>query len=397
MRAAMAEETKMKRGTEASCWSDLPIDILASIIKLLEVRIDIIRFGSVCRAWRNLVSCSREDQNVFPLKTPFNINNYGCIIYLSNASSIPRNRFLQFYPTSTYLVKPLYDDSRTAFLVKVEHHLSGPHKAQLLNLHLQESDINSNEVIDSRNYHVSELCKMYTCKFFCDVSSFDLNSADVTKIFKKVIVYPDDVWTRREDCVVFAMSSSNKLDYWKFGDEQWTTMLTVEFGDMILYNGKVYVFNCMTGHLWIIEISSTKVIWPKKVTQIALHQHPRFRCDLLKSCGDLYLVEPFYLKEGIARYLRVYKLNETQFRKWEMVVCIGGDRVFILGSQDTSPFSISTKNFVRGKGNRIYYRDNFGVCLRNYIPNDIYMEGVVEGPRPREQMNLHAQGTRNPT
>ncbi|XP_050219809.1 F-box protein At2g26160-like [Mercurialis annua] len=370
----MAEGTKMK-STKASYWSDLPSDILASIIKLLEVPIDIIRFRSVCRSWRNSISYSREDHIVFPLKTPFNKNLYP---HISSTSSIPRNEFLQFYPTSTYLVKPQYDDSRTAFLVKVEHRHLGQHKARVLNLRSREEDINGNKVIDSRNYHVSELCKMYTCKFFCDASSVDLNA---TGVIKKVIIYPDDVWTRKEDCVVFITNVSKKLDYWKFGDDKWTTILNVEFGDMILHNGKVYVFDCMTGHLWIIEVSSTKVISLMKATKIALNRSCRFNCDLLKSRGDLYLVEPFYCKEGLDKY-QVYKLNETLRQKWESVVRIGGDRAFVLGSRDTSSFSVSTENLVRVTGNRIYYTDNCRLYIRNYVSN--YMEGIVVGPRPRE-------------
>ncbi|XP_050238039.1 putative F-box protein At3g25750 [Mercurialis annua] len=356
----MAEGTKSR-------WPDLPTDILASIIKLLEVRIDIIRIGSVCRSWRNSIFYSREDQIVFPLKTP--LHN----IYLSQTFSLPKNTFLQFYPTSMYLIKPIYDDSRTAFLVKVEHHYSGRHKARLLDLFSQENDIYGNEVIDSRNYHVSELCKMCTWKSSSERGSFYLNSTD-HKIFKKVILYPDDVWTTRENCVVFAIDSRRKLEYWKFGDEKWTTICNAKFGDMILYNGKVCATEYTIGHIWVIEISSNQVI------KIALHEDfSRYNCAFLKSCGDLYLVGLGHSIAGIAKY-PVYKLNiETPCRNWVRVACIGGgDRIFVLASQHTSSFSVSTNEFVRSEGNKIYKE-----CFPKYYT-------YIECPWTHEQRNLQA-------
>ncbi|XP_050229402.1 F-box protein At2g17036-like [Mercurialis annua] len=278
------------------CWSDLQIDILASIIELLEARIDIIRVGSVCHSWRNSVAyCHSSD-----LQGSLEKYCFGRIKF---------PKCLNFYLTITYMVKPICQDYNS-FLIEVDHHHSSPsqHKARLLHLITPRNKTGiifySKEVIDSRNYHVSEMCIKHTLKYIPDPS-----------LFKKLIVYPDNYWTKREDCMVLAINRCGNLIYCKLGDWNWKKMNTnseSNFKDIIVCNGKLYAVDWR--RLWVIGFPSSDYVM-------------NFVCELIpgsknlvESCGDLYLISAAFHQEN-----QIYKLRDCKY--WELVQGIN-DRIF---------------------------------------------------------------------
>ncbi|XP_050229403.2 putative F-box protein At3g25750 [Mercurialis annua] len=322
------------------CWSDLPIDILASIIKLLEARIDIIRVGSVCQSWRNSIAYYRSSAKgnvISPLALPFHDS-----LQKYSSCRIKTPKFLNFYLTITYMVKPICQDSKS-FLIEVDHHHLGQHKARLLHLVTRNNDtsFHRNGVVDSRNYHVSELCRNYTLRYI-----YDSSSNRKISIFKKVIIYPDNDRTRREDCVVFAINLSGNLIYSKFGDGDWKMISknTDDFEDMIVYNGQVYAVDWWS-HLWIIDCSSSDY-FIKSVCE-SIREGPA-KNNLVESCGDLYLIIV-----SVHKGIKVYKLRDCKY--WDLVRNIDGrffpvpkritdDRIFFVPMGYNSSFSISAKD-----------------------------------------------------
>ncbi|XP_050211951.1 putative F-box protein At3g25750 [Mercurialis annua] len=318
-------------------WSDLPIDIIASIIELLKARIDIIRVGSVCQSWRNSVAYYRSSAKgnvISPLELPVHDSlqkycNYGI--------KIPK--FLNFYVTITYIVKPTCKGTKS-FLVEVDHHHLGQHKARLLRRVRRKfkKDIifHRNEVVDSRNYHVSEVCKRHTLKHFSDRSS-----ERMTSLFQKVIVYPDNDRTSKEDCVVFAITEGY-LIYCKFGDWDWKKMngKSWEFEDIIVYNGRVYAVDFQS-RLWVICFSSSSDYFMNSVCDQLIGERLQ-RNYLVESCGDLYLLVSTVFHQEI----KIYKLKDYKY--WDLVPSIN-DRIFFIDDPDNSPysssFSISTKYY----------------------------------------------------
>ncbi|XP_050229404.1 putative F-box protein At3g25750 [Mercurialis annua] len=328
-------------------WSDLPIDILASIIKLLEAPIDIIRVGGVCRSWRNSISycCDYKKNILSPLKFPFIYQkkkipfDVSVDKYLFNETCKSKFLLLYFHLTVTYLVKPICDDSSSPsnkFLIEVDHWNLKKHEARVLNIVSEKKShdntfFHRNYEIDSRNYHVSEICKKYTLKYMSGSSS------DIIPFFyKKVILYPDN---DREDCVVFAINRG-ELIYCKFGDWDWKTMNTNnwEFEDIILYNGKVYAVD-RRSRLWVIGFSSSHYYMNSVCDQLIGQRLRRNR--LVESCGDLYVLVSVLVHQET----KIYKLKDYKY--WDLVQSVN-DRIFFIPASYTSydsSFSISAKDY----------------------------------------------------
>ncbi|XP_050229405.1 putative F-box protein At3g25750 [Mercurialis annua] len=344
------------------------MDILASIFKLLKARIDIIRVGSVCQSWRNSVAyyhSSAKGNVISPLELPFHDSLQK---YCFDGMRIPK--FLNFYVTITYMVKPTCQDSKSLF-IEVDHHHLGQHKARILNLGTRniKNDINfyRKDVVDSRNYHVSEICRRHTLKHFSGPGA-----ERMTSLFRKVIVYPDNDRTIKEDCVVFAIARGY-LVYCKFGEWDWKQMNKYcwEFEDIIVYNGKVYAVD-RRSRLWVIGFSSSDYYMNCVCDQLINELRSK---TLVESCGDLYLL----VTAAVRQETKIYKLKDCKY--WDLVQSLN-DQIFCIGdaynSSYNSSFSISTKDYpelnesvylVRPWTTNDYLCKNF---LLNALSDDIY-------------------------
>ncbi|XP_030973382.1 putative F-box protein At1g65770 [Quercus lobata] len=325
-------------------WSALPKELLPSIGKTAQARIDVVRFRSVYASWRSIIPPLRGISPPLLLPFPFAINSAGGQSSLSQST--------------IYRLEPLNDNpnlstcSSKSWLVNVEE--SEPGRVRLLNLlsslHIRFVTGSFKKVINLLDFRVVEVAKAYKLQH-----SSGMNIAGVNK----VVLFPNSAWTSCvEDKLIFGLFHEGKLGYVKYGDKNWTLVdhRNFYYDDITVYKGQPYVVDRLGTVSWID--SSMKLIRfspPLPLCALGDHKH------LVESCGELYVVDRFFDRHDLRRYLvcpktvhiGVYKLDR-EWGRWVMVKNLG-DQVFILGN-DCS-FSVSATEFSGCKGNCIYFTD----------------------------------------
>ncbi|CAK7355610.1 unnamed protein product [Dovyalis caffra] len=304
------------------------------ISKRLDSRVDILRFRAVCTSWRCSVSLPSFDQELpLILDVPDPIS----VAALLFQTTISRMELVRKDPNSS---SPSL--SKT-WLVKVGESNYG--KLQLFNPLTNQEIKHCLAPLSLDEFMFVELSKAFLLKLPSGSSVFGIN---------KVVLFP--VSANSSDGTEFgilAIFHEVELAYWKYGDENWILLDTLEnaqYDDIIVYRAQVYVVDRWGTVSWI-DSSLNVIQYSPSLYSCGGQKH------LVECCGDLYVVD------------RVYKLDE-EWGKWIDVKSLD-DKVFVLG-MDCS-FSFSSREFNGGKGNCIYYVDNDDYVDTGLSPESIHV------------------------
>ncbi|KAL4645642.1 hypothetical protein ACB092_02G249100 [Castanea dentata] len=338
-------------------WSDLPKELLPTIGKSLDTRIDIVRFRSVCNSWRSSVPSNNSPR--FPIKFP-----YPSTI---SSSTAPTQTPAYLCESTIYLLQSLNPSSTSssykAWLVKVEQDSNTGCKYPNITLNLLE-------------FRVIELAKAYTLRLRDRVGVVRIGSTNEIvepilpsdssiRSVTKVVMFPNSPWTNVNDSAVFVIFGAGRLGFAKSGAESLTVVDSngFEYDDIILYKGQFYVIDTLGNVSWIDNSSLKLVPFLPPLCGLGSQKH------LVESCGTLYVVDRYFNTERrrlehTNRYVRdcdgskvvdfkVYKLDE-EWGRWELENSLG-DRAFVLGNDCC--LSISAEEFTGYKRNCIYFND----------------------------------------
>nr|XP_023890156.1 putative F-box protein At1g65770 [Quercus suber]POE63852.1 f-box protein [Quercus suber] len=271
--------------------SELPEELLLPIGKGLDTRIEILRFRGVCKSWRSAISCSDFIPR-FPLNFP-------------NPSAPPLRRLRR----------------RLAWLALFHDAADHLHQQTICLLH----ETILYRLTPSASSDKGWLIKIEDCK--CKMHLLDPHR-----------------------------QSDGKLGHAKCGDESLTCLgeKDMEFDDVIVYEGQVYVVDRF-GIGWWIRINDSTLdlveVWnPCGSDSLKTQKH------LVESDGTIYIVDRHLDREWRGGHyacvvgFKVYKKNEWD--EWVLEESLG-DRAFILRC-DCS-LSISTREFFGYEGNCIYF------------------------------------------
>ena len=301
--------------------SDLPMELLERTGKSLDIRIDVLRFRSVCNSWRSSIPSSS---------------------FHSNSPRFPHTSWSWWLPaclceSTLYRLQRLNPPTpdEGLLLIKVD-------ESNLGNLRLLDPYRNRNEVVSLNllDFRVLEFTKAYTLK--CQCNCHTPTRAGINKVLK----VPNSARTNVNDCAVFIVYSTGILSFAKCEDENLTRVgdQGIRYEDIIVYEGLFYVVDRL-GRVWWIREPLELVEFMPRLPQSDLYSWRKYLVD---SCGALYAVD-----RG-RDCPKVYKMDRDKSEPWDLVNNLG-DRAFVLGNDCC--FSVSTEEFYGFKRNCIYFTD----------------------------------------
>nr|POE77061.1 f-box protein [Quercus suber] len=227
--------------------SELPSELLLQIGKGLDTRIEILRFRGVCKSWCSTISCSDFIPR-FPLKFP---NPFPpprrrrrrrlswLAVSHDEVDHLHQQTICLLHEAIFYRLTPSASSDK-GWLIKVEDckmHLLDPHRERY------ESD--SPNILPNNfvllDYGAVELTRAHTLQIQSLIPIGRVN---------KVVMF--------NDCHVFVVYGDGKLGHAKCGDESLTCLgeKDMEFDDVIVYEGQVYVVDRF-GIVWWIKINDS--------------------------------------------------------------------------------------------------------------------------------------------
>ncbi|GAB2267802.1 hypothetical protein Dimus_002777 [Dionaea muscipula] len=347
-------------------WSRLPPELLQDIANDLDNSIYIIRFRSVCSAWRTAVIPPLRLPSPLPIPST---NSFAA--QFGGFSLSKRTIFLLSPPDRT--PNQTSNPGPKSWMVKTEeiapagtYHLFNP---------LMRTPVNSfptcfPRLIDLSDVGAHELGQEYVLKFVNHVLGRDHSSLYMEKV----------AFLSRNalDYVILTIHISGKLAIFRSGAEKWVIIndLQSPFDDVIVFNGKFYAVD-VTGRMVVVQVGDNGATDARLLTLVA---KPIFGGDkkcLVKSGKDLLLVDVFngipqdnsdeeleeeeeegdnYFDDEYIRrntlWFQVFKLDVND-QKWVRVDRLD-DRVLFL--DDNCAFSASASSDLHGcKGNCIWY------------------------------------------
>ncbi|KAM3709923.1 hypothetical protein ACJW31_02G211300 [Castanea mollissima] len=341
-------------------WSDLPKELLPTIGKSLDTRIDIVRFRSVCNSWRSSVPSNNSPR--FPIKFPYPST-------ISSSTAPTQTPAISAKTLSIYY---------KAWLVKVEQDSNTGCKLRFFDpISNRRIAIRyPNITLNLLEFRVIELAKAYTLRLRDRVGVVRIGSTNEIvepilpsdssiRCMTKVVMFPNSPWTNVNDPAVFVIFGAGRLGFAKPGAESLTVVGNngFEYDDIILYKGQFYAIDTLGNVSWIDNSSLKLIPFLPPLCGLGSQKH------LVESCGSLYVVDRYFNKERrrvehTNRYVRdcdgskvvdfkVYKLDE-EWGRWELEKSLG-DRAFVLGNDCC--LSISAEEFTGYKRNCIYFND----------------------------------------
>ncbi|KAK4583789.1 hypothetical protein RGQ29_021782 [Quercus rubra] len=314
-------------------WSELPKELLPTIGKNLDTRIDIARFRSVCNSWRSSIPLFHSNSSRFPLIFPSPYPARASLrtpAYLCQ-SSIYRLQSLN--PSST--------SSNKARLIKVEQDSNSGDKFRLF------------DPISNRRTR--------------DTSIFGVN---------KVVMFPNSPRTNVNASAAFVIFNDGKLGFAKSGDKKLILVdrNSFDYDDIIVYKGQFYVINSLGIVSWIDHSSLKLVQFLPPLCGLGSQKH------LVESCGALYVVDGYLDKER-----RRAENNVFYKRGGDCAELIGfkeslGDRAFVLGNDCC--FSVMTKKLSGYKRNCIYFTDQNETRVFSLEDNSVGCLSYFEDSHP---------------
>ncbi|XP_021866445.1 F-box protein SKIP23-like isoform X2 [Spinacia oleracea] len=396
-------------------WSALPPELLSEIGKRLQFRLDLLRFRSVCKPWRNsLSSKSKEKVKAFTIPEPPLLYPF---VY-----SKKRERQISFILTerTVYTLHP--NESQIHCRNKCGSYGLGNWCSPLIaefeeilpkrfvphQLAARCSFRNFSKVKNMLDFKVCPISKFYGIVAANHKQGFQFSNGylDVDKVVVVAdynyvsINYPmssDD--DENNNVIVGALLAGGKVGLLRLlGSELdpdpigWRVINYGEddkdfrFDDIVNLGGKLCVIDSK-GRAFTVDICSLEL------TQIAVPPPPICNMDgegilllqrrkrLVEDSGSLYLLVPFGYEKCwvLESRIKVYKLR-VQTRDWVEVVSLGDLSLFV--GYDFS-FAASASNvFTKAEGNRnciFFARTSFphyNKCITVDFKEDLLFEGL---------------------
>ncbi|KAK7263008.1 hypothetical protein RJT34_30592 [Clitoria ternatea] len=330
-------------------WSELPTELWPKIGKSLENHIDVLRFRSVCEAFRSSIPPSLPNSPSFPMQIPHPINHSKgtflnqFTIYLIQPSDAISNSNLE----------PLAPSSKGC-LINVEESKNRPLSLlSPISGHKISHPLGISPMLwNLLDYRVIELCKSYTLH----------HKGRLSYKVNKVVFFPNSPWIGVEESVACCVFLKGKLGFMKHGDEKWSLVDDKNFfyDDVIVFKGQFYVTDRWGTISWVDIFSLKLVQFSPPLCGFGNKKY------LVESCGCLYVVDRFYDTPVIC--FKIYKLDE-EWGTWVEVKNLR-DRAFILGN--SCNFSVSAKLVTGYQGNCIYFTDTSDVRVYNLYNHSIH-------------------------
>nr|XP_023890180.1 putative F-box protein At1g65770 [Quercus suber] len=374
-------------------WSELPKELLPTIGKNLDTRIDIVRFRSVCNTWRSSIPLFHSNSPRFPLifpspypaPTPLRTPAYLC------QSTIYRLQRLN--PSST--------SSNKAWLIKVEQDSNSGGKFRLFDPISNRRTRYPNKTLNLFDFRVVELTKAYTLRYQVRAGS-SASTNEIEKVLSlsdisifgvnKVVMFPNSPWTNVNASAAFVIFNDGKLGFAKSGDEELILVdrNSFDYDDIIVYKGQFYVINSLGIVSWIDQSSLKLVQFLPPLCGLGSQKH------LVESCGALYVVDRyldrerrrvgndafyFYMGgEDCAKLIgfKVYRFDE-EWGRWELKESLD-DRAFVLGNDCC--FSVMAKELSGYKRNCIYFTDQNETQVFSLEDNSVGYLSYFEDSHP---------------
>ncbi|KAL5557443.1 hypothetical protein UlMin_039679 [Ulmus minor] len=365
-------------------WSVLPEEVWSAIGKLLDRRLDLLRFRSVCKLWRSIIPPLSDSASPPPprwlLTLPVHSGRRA-----DDSTTRTADAFLS--QTTVYRIDRPFEDldsssSAQGWLVKVEETDKG--KMRILDpissrkiREIPDAVSNSCRLLEFR---MMELIKTYALRYTCGSGSI----AGVNK----VMLAPNSG-------AIFVIYENGVLGVVKNGEKEIVPIddRIFDYNDLIMYGGQPYVVDRWGTVSWI-DSSFRLIQFAPPLSGFDGRKH------MVVSCGDLYVVVRYLEKEEenalcdrtsglqfrIQYYPRgrgrrrdfnqpksvdfkVFKLDQDR-GTWVEVKNLG-DQVFVL-SCDFS-LSVLAGDFAGFKPNCIYFTKQFGLdyALRGIGDNGV--------------------------
>lgn len=325
-------------------WSDLPKELWATIGRLLDTRIDITRFRSVCSAWHSLLSPPfNPNSHQFPLRIPFP---------LPSSANLSRFTVYRLHPpdgfTTPFTPTP---PPPQGWLIKVDD--QNPASVRLINplssLPIQYKRFSFPDVLSTMEFRVTEVCKEYVITR--DTSETSVAPRTGISGLAKVVLFPDSPYCDKKDCMVFALMRSGCLKYWRYGDDRWRGSAEEgsRYDDMVIRDGQVYIVDRL-GTVYWVDPCCRAVQFSPPMCGGGKRKH------LLEFRGDIYVVDRYGLELNCYAQevnFKVYRLDQ-EWGKWDEVKDLG-DVVLFIG--ESSSFCVSVNEFSGCSGNCIYFTE----------------------------------------
>ncbi|KAL3539120.1 hypothetical protein ACH5RR_002486 [Cinchona calisaya] len=351
-------------------WSQLPGELLHLISTHLSSEIDLLRFCSVCSAWRSSVYRRTSlSPSRFPILPNSGISDTTWGFYLSKRTiysvGLPQ---IQFRSCGGWIIKLERDNpDRT--------HLLNP----LTRSQFTPLPENFPKRFDFSNFRIRELGCEYTLQYI-NYRPLANSIGDAGNLYMEKVAFSPASKEEETDAgfVILTIHVSGKLVMYKSGDTKWTVINDLPlspYEDVIFNEGNFYAVDG-TGRAVMVVNSS-----PGSVPNVSVIAGSVFGGDqkfLVESCGDLLLVDKYLnvgpdddlgYNEGLEFYeefdnfmsertvkFKVFRLNRSGER-WVEVSNLG-DRMLFLGDNCTFSAEVAEVN-IRGKGNCILFTDQF--------------------------------------
>ncbi|XP_030973858.1 putative F-box protein At1g65770 [Quercus lobata] len=372
-------------------WSELPKELLPTIGKNLDTRIDIVRFRSVCNTWRSSIPLFHTYSPRFPLIFP---SPYPAPIPIRTPAYLCQStvyRLQRLNPSST--------SSNKSWLIKVEQDSNSGGKFRLFDPISNRRTRYPNKTLNLFDFRVVELTKAYTLRYQVRVGLSTstneieqvLSVSDIS-IFgvNKVVMFPNSPWTNVNASAAFVIFNDGKLGFAKSGDEELILVdrNSFDYDDIIVYKGQFYVINSLGIVSWIDHSSLKLVQFLPPLCGLGSQKH------LVESCGALYVVDRYLDRErrrveNDAFYMggedcaesigfKVYRFDE-EWGRWELKESLG-DRAFVLGNGCC--FSVMAKELSGYKRNCIYFTDQYETRVFSLEDNSVGYLSYFEDSYP---------------
>ncbi|KAM7257441.1 hypothetical protein ACFE04_013182 [Oxalis oulophora] len=342
-------------------WSNMPADILFSILERFTCYKDKIRLNSVCKSWQSTTSTSLRGLQ-FPPKVPWLLlaeeDKWGCsstnsmrqvLINLSN------RQVIQLYLPETI--------NRKCFSVGFGWILTIDIYLQINLLHpLQGRQINLPHYSTSNLYeHKDKLNGPVEILFWKAVASADPWNYETHNF--------------NSDCVIMIIHEKGSPSIAKLGDKVWTKIKTPprQYFDVIYYKSQMYAIS--EYFMYACNIDGHQVPWTNEIASNPENLAGGTHKYLVESDGELlvvfrcykgYLYEEDPMDEDRERTMKTpymtrsfevvkfVKKNESEY-DFEKVETLG-DRSLFVG--DGASFSISATSINGCHGDCIYFTDD---------------------------------------
>ncbi|PRQ47295.1 putative F-box domain-containing protein [Rosa chinensis] len=326
------------------CWSDLPVELLQSIAKRLDTKIDVSRSRAVCKSWRFSIP-------------PLTVNSPPIKVHLGNVI----RRGVRLVKKTTLGMRVVYHvapqppaSNSRGWLVKVTEGEAPLDKTHIMLHPLSGTPFPKNPVANPL------LPK--------ELNFYDFRVSELSRTYHTPYTFPVAV-SLNSDCPALMMIVEGKLYHCKLGvdgeipkcKEIESLISSIKYVDVICHEGKFYVVS-VDGRTVVVDSSLTaKMI----ATPISAPVIPRSvpacirKRYLVESFGELLLViylatttECRHLSElGVT--FEIFKLNAAE-KQWVEMATLD-DRILFVG--EDSCFSVLARDFPGCKGNCIYFYD----------------------------------------